>query len=862
MFMMKRLVWVGILIAILAFRGFAEKPEIDSRIYELLKTQQKVPVIVFLVEPVKNEPDFEDEDDNELPIEVKRERFVERKRAIAKKLQEKLISKLEKKDFELRIVFELTPGFSGLVTKNGMKLLEKNPFVKAVVYDEPLATTLQDSAGIIQAPQVWNLTINGQAIDGTGQTVCVIDTGIDYTHPGLGGCFGAGCKVVGGYDFKNGDPDPIDDQGHGTHVAGIVAGSGALKGIAPGAKLAALKACDNSLPSAICGSSEAVASIDWCISQSASLNINVITMSFGAGSYSSYCEGMFFPISSKISEAHGLGILTTVASGNNGNKTGIANPSCATNATSVGATTKSDTVPSFSQSASILDILAPGMSINSTALGGGYVVMSGTSMAAPHAAGAVALLQAYQQIGEGFLESPDNIEAVLKSTGTLITDPGNGLAKPRINIFNAYAALDDVAPNISYVPPTPPDGFSTSNTTVTIAIESNEKLSLALLEWDGVNESMTGTGTSWQVVKVSTPGTHFYKVYGKDSAGNWAFTATRTIIITSAPASLLWSAPFSGSARAVASSGSGVVAGGSNGNSWVLSKYNSSGSLLWSKSFQASSVSLTPGFDQVGVHDIAIDNAGNIIAVGTKKVGSPDDTVWVIQKYDPSGNLLWERLHNEPSTFKADVAYGVAVDSSDNVVVVGDEYAKISYGPETHRMRIIKYSPAGELIWQRVEDPTGGSDTPFDVAIDSANNIITAGVLGGTAWGIRKYSSSGTLLWSRWIISPSLTGRALGVVVDGSNNIYAAGWEGQNSMLRAFSPNGTTLWQVPVPGDSRAALDVTINSLGQLFVTGLFGTHSYDTSGNLLWSISDKGNAIASSGTGFYLGESTVKKYQ
>ena len=92
---------------------------------------------------------------------------------------------------------------------------------------------------MVRAVDVWNSGLRGQ-----GTSIAIIDTGIDYTHPNLGGCFGTGCKVIGGYDFANRDNDPMDDNGHGTHCAGIAAGKGSLNGVAPDAKLYAYKVLD------------------------------------------------------------------------------------------------------------------------------------------------------------------------------------------------------------------------------------------------------------------------------------------------------------------------------------------------------------------------------------------------------------------------------------------------------------------------------------------------------------------------------------------------------------------------------------------------------------------------------------------
>src|SRR3989344_5381313 len=91
----------------------------------------------------------------------------------------------------------------------------------------------------------------GECLSGEGVTIGIIDTGVDYTHRDLGGCFGAGCKVIGGYDFVNEDSDPMDDHGHGTHVAATAAGDGVaqdgtiLKGVAPEANIVAYKVLNN-----------------------------------------------------------------------------------------------------------------------------------------------------------------------------------------------------------------------------------------------------------------------------------------------------------------------------------------------------------------------------------------------------------------------------------------------------------------------------------------------------------------------------------------------------------------------------------------------------------------------------------------
>ena len=148
------------------------------------------------------------------------------------------------------------------------------------------------------------------------QTVCVIDTGIDYNHTGLGGGFGN--KVIAGQDFANNDSDPMDDNGHGTHVAGIIASSdSAYRGVAPDAKLAAMKVCN---AGGSCEDADVLAGFDWCIDNAEAYNISVISISLGGGSYTSYCDETldFAAYSQAIANAAGKNISVVAATGNAG----------------------------------------------------------------------------------------------------------------------------------------------------------------------------------------------------------------------------------------------------------------------------------------------------------------------------------------------------------------------------------------------------------------------------------------------------------------------------------------------------------------------------------------------------------------
>ncbi len=152
-----------------------------------------------------------------------------------------------------------------------------------------------------------------------------------------------------------------------------------------------------------------------------------------------------------------MGIATVISSGNNGYPDSTGAPGCISTAVTVGATTKGDVVATYSNSASFVDVLAPGSSINSSIPGGGFDSWNGTSMAAPHVAGAFAVLrQAYPTL------TVDQIEDALKSTGLPVSDSPRGAAaplaitKPRIRVKEAFDALAAVTPTPTGIPTVPP----------------------------------------------------------------------------------------------------------------------------------------------------------------------------------------------------------------------------------------------------------------------------------------------------------------------------------------------------------------------------------------------------------------------
>ncbi|MFH1834912.1 MAG: S8 family serine peptidase [Methanobacteriota archaeon] len=310
---------------------------------------------------------------------------------------------------QVRRSYTLIPGYSAELSGREIQLLSESQFVEKIFLDTPrrlldpepveITPKLQTSVDSIGAGYVRD-TLN---ITGRNITVAVIDTGIDYTHPDLGGCtqgeFLAGncSRVIGGWDFYYNDPDPMDQHSHGTHVAGIIGANGGVVGVAPEVSFYALMVCRPSNP--ICWDSDIIAAIDWAVAH----NADVISISLGGPYQPNDDVG---PLEQAIDEAVRRGVVVSVAAGNMGSGTStIEHPASSSLAITVGNVddigsprTSDDYISSLSSRGPAAfgrldpDVSAPGTNIISTVPGGGYWEKSGTSMSAPHVSGAAALL--------------------------------------------------------------------------------------------------------------------------------------------------------------------------------------------------------------------------------------------------------------------------------------------------------------------------------------------------------------------------------------------------------------------------------------------------------------------------------------
>lgn len=309
-----------------------------------------------------------------------------------------------KTDHSLRMIcchIDRRQGWQRLINHPGVAYVEKDHKVKAHGLNNaaPIKASrarIPWNINRVKAPPVWNASQSG-----AGVKVAIIDTGI-ARHPDL--LITGGVNTLGGRSFA-------DDNGHGTHVAGIAAAIGKrrINGTAPRIKLYAVKVLNASGSGYI---TDIIEGIEWCLSR----GIKIMNMSFGL-------VGDSKALRDAIRMARRRGAVMVASAGNNSTSfTQIDAPARYPETLAVAATTRGNRVAAFSSRGKGIDLSAPGVNIYSTWLTGTYRRLSGTSMSSPHVTGAAALLRAIkprlsadeitQRLKKSALQIPGGIRSV------------------------------------------------------------------------------------------------------------------------------------------------------------------------------------------------------------------------------------------------------------------------------------------------------------------------------------------------------------------------------------------------------------------------------------------------------------------
>lgn len=391
--------------------------------------------------------------------------------------QDVVNQKMARSGMETLAAYETIPFMAVRVDQEALEELALLPEVIAIEEDVPVPTAVNSTIPVIGADVAW---ANG--FTGDGQTVAILDTGVDLTHPAFttggnrivaqgcystsDGSYGAQSVCPGGAEAStvNGSGDDCvtavsgytsaqANCTHGTHVAGIVAGNdGAIFGVAKDANLISIQIFSLFTTSTYCGgagscmltfTSDQIAGLERVYALRNQYNIAAVNMSLGGSvGYDSPCDSdSRKAIIDNLREA---GIATIIASGNNGFTDGISKPACISSAISVAASTDSDVVASFSNVSPILDLVAPGVSVYAAVPSSSYGTKSGTSMAAPHVAGAWALYKEavpFASVGE--------VLASFQTTGTLIDDTRNGGLETNIPRIHVAQAINSYIPGLT-----------------------------------------------------------------------------------------------------------------------------------------------------------------------------------------------------------------------------------------------------------------------------------------------------------------------------------------------------------------------------------------------------------------------------
>jgi subtilisin family serine protease len=431
--------------------------------------------------------------------------------------------------------------------------LDADADVISVTLDEPRKPSLMTSVPLIGAPTAWSLGASG-----AGWSIAVLDTGVAKQHPFLAGkvvseaCYGTNAADAAststcpdGVDTTavgSGLPCPANVYGcnHGTHIAGIAAGhSASLSGVARAASIIAIKVFSSiddpsfcypvGPPCAGAFDSDILAGLDRVYALRTQFDIAAVNLSLGGGEYSGSCDADEPAYKTAIDLLRSVDIATVISSGNSGSASTMGAPACISSAVAVGASTKTDLLATFTSRSPLLALLAPGTNIYSSVPGGGYATFSGTSMAAPHVAGAWAVLKSRNPTA-----SVTDVETALTSTGLPIADAANARTWPRLRVGNAVKSVPLAPPVVTSLVESPalPQFANVAITWTARAVGGTGTLqykfwlyTAATGAWTLLRDYSTTTSVVWTP---TVPGTYAVRVWVRRIGSSADFEAERS----------------------------------------------------------------------------------------------------------------------------------------------------------------------------------------------------------------------------------------------------------------------------------------------------------------------------------------------
>ena len=438
---------------VLSIAALTERPVAGQSLQWQLAEGDSADVIVSLVEPPMRQ-------------------FEERELAIAA-MQAHVLHGLD--SAEITHQYETLPMLALTVNANTLAQLQQDPRVVAIEPDLTLNNHLEDAVANTGAAYIHDTF----RIKGTDVAIAVFDTGMQGDHPDFSvsrtigqQCFTDGDCLTDGGDFTASVGELAEDNnGHGTHVTGIIASNGTktIPGFAPEAKIVSVRVLDRNGNGRL---SDLLAGLDWIEPSVTGFNLRLINLSLGVnprhiisgtggtvGLHSDSCAGASAAMDTAIAALRSRGVIFFASAGNEGSSTKIAFPACHPDVIAVGATHNTNTVDSptpndcdvpaqttitcFSNSNAQVQLVAPGAPITASARLSTSQMIAGTSQSSAVATGVAALLlQADPTLTQAQLLN------IMTRTATTVTDSKNGMTFP---LLNARKAVEFVLPTV-YIP--------------------------------------------------------------------------------------------------------------------------------------------------------------------------------------------------------------------------------------------------------------------------------------------------------------------------------------------------------------------------------------------------------------------------
>ncbi len=625
--------------------------------------------------------------------------------------------------------------------------------------------------------------LHGAGLTGAGVGIAILDTGVDYTHSELSP---AGSKTIKLWDAINSDDDPMDDEGHGTSVAGIAAGS--ANGVAPAATIVAVKVLNASGSGS---TSQIVNGLNRLLTSVTTggnpHNVKVANLSLGGyynlsgedGVPAQPCDADSPSLYTAFQSLTDAGVLVISAAGNGGCKTGVAWPGCLSNSMAVGAvidanvgrldfgkgqcsgeagcsmsTTAAGMIACYSDSGPQLDVLAPSHCATTTRRTSGLIgCFGGTSAAAPYAAGVAALLS------QGGGTTPANLRAALAGTGSLVQDARNGIIRPIIDASAARARMTGACS-----PPAAPAAITASRQTLCGSSMQTD------LTWPAV------TGATSYIIEISADA---------------SFAEATATLLTSPSYSVTFAGGTDATLHARVTANS--ACGSSSSSPATTVTYKSSCSSQ-AQTFWVSGIAHTPGFAPAfWLSDLAILNTSSTTAELTLSFYGSSQSASGTAQLGAQQQVLWPDVLSSLFSLSGNHVGTILVTSTQPISVLARTYSQTAPGAPTYGQSYPGVPVEATLTSDRVGYLAGlRSDAPFYTNLEFVNPGATP-----VDVQVQLYSGTGSAIGGP-ITRTVAANRRLAILRE---NVLPAGVPSAFATVRVLTPGGSVIGFASVVDD-------------------------------------------------------------